>query len=245
LRAVCLAGSPAGERQEALTPNRRVEDRMFIGHFGAGFAAKPTTRKTSLGTLFLASQFIDLLWPVLLLLGLEAVEIAPGATRLVPLEFTHYPISHSLLAVGVWSVLFSAACYAVLRAVGPALVCGALVASHWFLDAITHIPDLLLFPGGDAKVGLGLWNRPALAVVLEVTVFAVGVFLYARSTRATSRVGAIALWALVAFLLVVHSVNIFGPAPPSVDAIAWTSQSQWLVVAWGFWVDRHREVRSS
>jgi hypothetical protein len=218
---------------------------MFLGHFGTGLAARPATRRTSLGTLFLASQFIDLLWPVFLLLGVEAVEIEPGATRLVPLEFTHYPISHSLLAVGVWSVLFSAARYAALRSAGPALVCGALVASHWFLDALTHKPDLLLYPGGSARVGLGLWNHPALAVVLEVTIFAVGVFLYARSTRATSRVGAIALWALVAFLLVVHSVNTFGPAPPSVDAIAWTSQAQWLLVAWGYWVDRHREMRSS
>ena len=75
---------------------------MFIGHFGVGLAAKPAAKQTSLGTLFLASQFIDLLWPTLLLLGLESVKIVPGATKLTPLEFVHYPISHSLVAVVVW-----------------------------------------------------------------------------------------------------------------------------------------------
>ena len=54
---------------------------MFIGHFGVGFALKSLAPRISLGTLFLAAQFIDLLWPSLLLLGLERVEIAPGITK--------------------------------------------------------------------------------------------------------------------------------------------------------------------
>jgi hypothetical protein len=61
---------------------------VFIGHFGVGFGAKAAAPKTSLGTLFLAAQFTDLLWPSLLLLGLEKVEIAPGITRVTPLDFT-------------------------------------------------------------------------------------------------------------------------------------------------------------
>ena len=217
---------------------------MFIGHFGAGFAAKPAAKKTSLGTLFLAAQFIDLLWPTLLLLGLESVRIAPGATKITPLEFTHYPISHSLLAVVVWSVLFGLVYFFFCRSVLPAVVCSVLVASHWVLDAITHQPDLPLGPGGSTRIGLGLWNSPVFAIGLELLIFAGGLILYLRTTKPSDKVGSYALWSLVAFLILVYLMNIFGPPPPSVEAIAWTAQAQWLLVVWAYWVDRHRQLRA-
>ncbi len=44
---------------------------MFIGHFGIGFGAKAAAPRASLGTLFLAAQFLDLLWAALLLAGIE------------------------------------------------------------------------------------------------------------------------------------------------------------------------------
>ena len=218
---------------------------MFIGHFGAGLAAKTAARNTSLGTLFFAGQFLDLLWPTLLLLGVESVKIAPGATKLIPLEFTHYPISHSLLAVAVWSVLFGSVYFVLRRSSVAALICGGLVASHWILDALTHQPDLPLTPGGIARVGFGLWNYPVIAIVFESLIFAGGLALYLRTTRSTDKVGSIGFWLLIAFLVMVYSGNVFGPPPPSVDAIAWTSQAQWLLVAWGYWVDRHRELREA
>ena len=215
---------------------------MFVGHFGVGMAAKPAARSVSLGTLFLAAQFLDLLWPTLLLLGLETVEVAPGSTKLTPLEFTHYPISHSLLAVLGWSALFAAVYYAIRRAAKPAWVCGALVASHWLLDALSHKPDLPLYPGGSTQVGLGLWNHPPAAIGVELAMFVGGVWLYLRSTKATSRTGVWAFWSLMAFLVVIYVGNVAGPAPPSVSAVAWTAQAQWLLVAWGYWIDRHRSV---
>jgi len=218
---------------------------MFIGHFGAGLAAKPAARRVSLGTLFLAGQFLDLLWPTLLLLGLESVRIAPGATKLTPLEFTHYPISHSLLAVVVWAALFAAACLVLRRSVRTAIVCGVLVLSHWLLDALVHQPDLPLSPGGLTRVGLGLWNHPVFELSLEALIFVVGLVLYLRATRSLTRVGSIGFWSLIAFLALIHLGNIFGPPPPSVSAIAWAGQAQWLLVAWGGWVDRHREMRTA
>ncbi len=36
------------------------------------------------------------------------------------------------------------------------------------------------------------------------------------------------------------AASIFGPPPPSPAAIAWSAQSMWLLVAWGYWVDSHR-----
>jgi hypothetical protein len=43
---------------------------------------------------------------------------------------------------------------------------------------------------------------------------------------------------------VIHFASLFGPPPPSVTALAWVGQAQWLLVAWGYWVDNHRRARS-
>ena len=215
---------------------------MFLGHFGVGFGAKAAAPKTSLGTLFLAAQFTDLLWPTMLLAGLETVEIAPGITRVTPLRFTDYPITHSLIAVLGWAALFSGVYFLLKRYPKGAWVCGLAVISHWVLDALTHRPDLPLIPGGAARIGLGLWNSLPATLVVELAIFALGVGLYLRTTRAADRIGSIALWALVGFLLVIYFANIFGTPPPSVTALAWVGQAQWLLVIWAYWIDRHRRA---
>ncbi len=213
---------------------------MFLGHFGVGFGAKAAAPKTSLGTLFLAAQFVDLLWPTFLLVGLETVEIAPGITTVTPLDFTNYPITHSLVAALLWASLFAAAYYLLRRYPKGAWICGAAVLSHWLLDLLTHRPDLPLAPGTEARAGLGLWNSLPATLVVEFAIFAIGVWLYLRSTRALDRRGSVALWSLVGFLLFIYFSNIFGPPPPSTAAIAWLGQTQWLLVIWAFWIDRHR-----
>ena len=218
---------------------------MFLGHFGIGFGAKAAAPKTSLGTLFLAAQFIDLLWPSLLLVGLETVEISPGITRVTPLDFTAYPITHSLIAVLVWASLFAATYYLLRRYPKGAWVCGAAVLSHWVLDALTHRPDLPLIPGGATRIGLGLWHSLPATLVVELGIFAIGVGLYVRSTRPADRVGSVALWVLVGFLLVTYFGAVFGPPPPSVTALAWVGQAQWLLVIWAYWIDRHRVTDDS
>jgi hypothetical protein len=38
---------------------------MFIGHFAAGFATKKMSNSLSLVIMFIAVQFLDLLWPIL------------------------------------------------------------------------------------------------------------------------------------------------------------------------------------
>lgn len=213
---------------------------MFIGHFGMGFAAKQAAPRLSLGTAFLAAQFLDLLWPTLLLLGLESVRIAPGATAVTPLVFEHYPISHSLLAVVGWGIAMGVAYALVSKNTRGAIVVGLLVLSHWLLDAIVHVPDLPLMPGSDAMVGMGLWQSKAATLAVEVPIFATGVWLYVRATRATDKAGRYGLIGLVAFLALIHAGNLFGEPPPSVTAIAWVGQAQWLLVAWAYWVDAHR-----
>jgi hypothetical protein len=218
---------------------------MFIGHFAVGFAGKRAAPAVSLGTLFLAAQLLDLLWPTFLLLGIESVRIAPGITAMTPLDFISYPYSHSLLAAVGWSVLLGLVYWLLRRrrrghVLRDGALLGGVVASHWVLDYVTHCPDLQLAPGIATRVGLGLWySRPA-SLTVELLLFLVGVAVYARATTARDRVGRYALWGLVAFLLGTYLAAAFGPPPPDVTVLAWSGQSLWLLVAWGYWVDRHR-----
>lgn len=215
---------------------------MFIGHFGIGMGAKAAAPRPSLGTLFLAAQFIDLLWPTLLLLGLERVEIAPGITRMTPLDFIAYPYTHSLLAVLGWGALLGGVYLWVRKDRRGALVLALAVVSHWVLDLLVHRPDLPLWPGGP-RVGMGLWNLPALAIPLELVLFGAGAWLYLTRTAPTDRTGRYAAPALIAALLLIHAANLFGPPPEQVEAIAWAGHLQWLFVAWAYWADAHRQAR--
>jgi hypothetical protein len=213
---------------------------MFIGHFGAGFGAKPIARKVSLGSLFLAAQFIDLLWATLLLFGVERVRIVPGAAAVTPLLFEHYPVSHSLFAVLGWAAVVGCAYLLLRRQRVGALVLAALVLSHWGLDAIVHQPDLPLFPGSNTLIGLDAWSSLPLTLAIEIPLFALGAWLYARATVPSDPIGRWGFRALIVFLLLIYAASLFGAPPPSVGAIAWVGQSQWLLVLWGYWIDAHR-----
>jgi membrane-bound metal-dependent hydrolase YbcI (DUF457 family) len=212
---------------------------MFIGHFAVGFAAKRVAPRASLGTLFMAAQFIDLLWPTLLLLGVERVRIAPGITAFTPLDFEHYPWTHSLLAVLNWGLLFGVVYFLIQRDRRTSLVLGLLVVSHWALDFLTHRPDLLLWPGSP-RVGLGLWDSVAGSLAVELILFVFGILVYLRATTARDALGRWTLWGLVVFLLAIYSADRLSPPPPNVMAIAWVGHAQWLLVAWAYWIDRHR-----
>ena len=214
---------------------------MFIGHFGVGFGAKAAAPRVSLGTLLLAAQFVDLLWPLFVLLGVERVRIDPGNTAVTPLDFVSYPVTHSLLTGVGWAVLVGGAYLATRRRLRGAAVVAAAVVSHWVLDWVSHRPDLPIVPGG-SKVGLGLWNSVPATVVVESLIFAAGIALYLRATCARDRVGHWALWALVAFLAIAYAGNLAGPPPPSVKALGWVGLATWLFVPWGYWIDRHREA---
>jgi FtsH-binding integral membrane protein len=213
---------------------------MFIGHFAVALAAKRAAPEVSLGTLFLAAQLADLVWPTLVLLGLEAFAIRPGITAVTPLDFIRYPYSHSLVALGAWGAALGIAYFLWKRKAWPAAVVFAVVLSHWLLDFITHRPDLPLTLAGAERFGLGLWHSRIATLAVEGTLFGACVWLYARTTRPLDRAGRWSFIAFVAFLVVVYLANLFGPPPPSVAAVAWTAQAIWLLVAWGYWIDRHR-----
>jgi len=212
---------------------------MFVGHYAVALATRPSARRAPLWVLILAVQWPDLLWPILLLAGVEQVRIDPGNTVVTPLDFVRYPISHSLLLDLVWGALLAAIVHWRYRDPKSSLWVGAAVVSHWVLDWITHRPDLPLWPGGP-RVGLGLWGSVSGTLLVELSLLAIGVVLYVRGTRAVDRTGQWAFWSLLALLLAIYVSNLLGPPPPSEAALAWVSLSLWLLLPWAAWIDRHR-----
>lgn len=152
---------------------------MFVGHYGVSFAAKKYEASIPLWALFVAVQLLDVAWAPFVLLGIEKVRIVPGITASNPLDLYYMPYTHSLVAALLWS----AAAFAVWRLVRPragmtaALIVAVAVFSHWVLDFVVHRPDLPLYDNS-AKVGLGLWNLPALAFGLEAALLLGGAWLY-------------------------------------------------------------------
>jgi len=214
---------------------------MFIGHYALALAAKRAAPRTSLGTLFLAVQLADMLWPVLLIVGWEHAHFVPGPNPFLTLWLDSIPISHSLLTLIAWGVLFAAVYRMRTGYAKGAVVVALAVLSHWVLDVVTHRPDMPLYPGGP-KLGLGLWNSAAGTIVVEAAMFVVGVRMYLRATRARDAVGRYGLAALLAVLVLSYVGSLLGGPPPSMRAVEIGGIIfGWLFVWWAAWGDRHRE----
>lgn len=220
---------------------------MFVGHFAVGLAAKRYAPRVSLGTLFLACQALDLIWPPLVLAGVEKVRVDHAATAFTPFDFIHYPWSHSLLMTLIWS----AVAFAITRLLRftnlDAAIVAGVVFSHWLLDVITHRPDMPI-AFGETKIGLGLWQSVPATLVVELGLFFSAALIYTRVTKPEDRIGRIAFWSLVAFLLAAYGANAFAPKPPAdlpASAIAGPALSMWLLVVWAHWADKHRRARDS
>jgi hypothetical protein len=214
---------------------------MFIGHFALGFAAKREVPRVSLAALFAAAQLADLLWPFFLLLGWEQVRPADTTNPFLGLDFVSFPLSHSLLLLAAWGIVFG---YVYTKSTGASpsafLWLAALVVSHWVLDAATHLPDMPLYPGGP-KIGLGLWKSPAATVAVESAMFGAGLVVYLRATRARDVAGRWATVGLIALLVIAYGASLAGGAPPdtttlAIGAIAGAA----LIIGLSAWADRHR-----
>ncbi len=216
---------------------------MFVGHFAAGLAAKPFAPRVPLPVLLAAPQVLDIVWPVLVGAGIERARVEPGHLPAAPLVLEHMPWSHSLLAAIGWALLSAFAYLAWRRERRGAIVVGLLVLSHWLLDWVTHEPDMALYPGSE-RYGLGLWHSLPATLAVELAMFAAGVWLYSRATRATGRWGRAGWYALVGFLLIGYLAAIFSKPPPTIDAVVISAFVLIaLIITWSWAVDRQRPSR--
>jgi len=217
---------------------------MFVGHFAAALGARKIAPEVPLGVAVTAAFGLDLVWPILLLAGVEVVRVSVGDTAFTNLAFESYPWTHSLALVVVWSGLASVAGRGLLGTWRAGAVVGALVLSHWVLDWVTHRPDLPLWPGGPRE-GLGLWNSIPGTIVVEAGLFAVGIWLYLRVTTAKDRVGTAALAALLTLCGLIWISQPWAPPPDSPRAVALGALALWLLPPWAAWAERHRRLRAT
>ena len=217
---------------------------MFVGHLAVSLGAKVAEPRAPLAALVAASFGLDLLWPLLLLMGIETVSVAPGNTAFTPLAFDSYPWSHSLLMAVVWGSVAGGLTFRVTAHRRVSLLVGGLVVSHWLLDLVTHRPDLPLWPSGPL-VGLGVWHSIAATLLLEGALFLTMILLFVRSLPARDATGRWALWTLVGLTTIIWVSQPWSPPPPSTQAVAGVGLATWILPCWAWWIDQHRQPRDA
>jgi hypothetical protein len=220
---------------------------MFVGHYAPALALRPRAPLLPLWTLFVCVQLLDFLWDALVLAGVEHVRIVPGFTGSNDLDLYDMPITHSLAGAVAISAIAGLAALAILRgrpgARGAAIVVAIAVASHWALDALVHVSDLTIAGGSTPRVGLGLWNRPAISLALELGLVVLG-GAYAARARGSLRAARPVL-ALTGVLVVVGLVERVVPAPGTPPALVSTAFAMYVLFALGAWMVDRAERRAS
>jgi hypothetical protein len=201
---------------------------MFVGHYAPGLGLRRASGGVPLWVLFLAVQFVDVLWSILIMLGVEKVRITPGFTASSPLDLYYMPYTHSLVASVGWALLLGWMASLVWSRRGGVVV-GLCVLSHWFLDLPVHVADLPLW-GDVHKVGFGLWDRPVIAFVLEAAVLFIGAAIYAKHARSK-----VAVWIFALVMLAIQMTNFVMPPPEEVAQFAMMALSSYLVFAAAAW----------
>jgi hypothetical protein len=213
---------------------------MFVGHYGVSFAMRPEAKRVPLWVWFIAVQWMDVVWSVLVLLGVEKVRIVPGFTEANALDLYYMPYTHGLPGSIVLSLILGA--IVSLFTSGSRARTMLLVAvasfSHWVIDLLVHVPDLPLYDN-TAKVGLGLWRHVILSFPLELIFLGLGAWLYARATTFKGAKGRNVFWAFLVFLVVLQIYANFGPPPSSPAAMAVIALALYAVLALASaWVER-------
>jgi hypothetical protein len=203
---------------------------MFIGHYGPALGAKAYLQRIPLFVLFLAVQWLDVVWSVLVMAGIENARVVPGLMEGSTLDLYAMPYTHGLLGAVVLSALFGGCVAPFMRGDEVAVfwIVTFCAFSHWVLDFLVHRPDLLIY--GDIKVGLGLWRWIRVSLPLEFISLLIGAWLYARYVPARGY-GNTALWVFVACMTGIELYATFGPDPVSPIAEARTALVGYLALA--------------
>ena len=212
---------------------------MFIGHWAPALAAAAHPKAPGLGTLFLAGQLVDWAFFAFVLADIEHLRLSPGISAMNPMDLYHMPYTHSLVGAAAFAAGFAALVWLATRSHVAAIIGGAVVVSHWFVDLLVHVPDLTLL-GSPPKFGLGLWNYPAVAMPLELGLVALAFAVLIRARRPARR-GLVALGILAAAMLTVQAVNWFGPEPtePNLAAALVVFGTYGVITLIAAWAGRH------
>jgi len=205
---------------------------MFVGHYGVSFAAQPLGKRVPLWVWFIAVQWLDVVWSVMVLMGIEKLRIVPGFTEANALDLYYMPYTHSLPGSIVLSLIFGGivALFTTGNRGATILLVAAASFSHWVLDLVVHTPDLPLYDNA-AKVGFGLWRHVAISFPLELIVLWLGAWLYTRATAFASTQGQYVFWGFVMLLAALQVYANFAPPPSTPDAMAVTALALYMVLA--------------
>jgi membrane-bound metal-dependent hydrolase YbcI (DUF457 family) len=157
---------------------------MVAGHFGLAAAVKSRVPTAPLWALMVATQWLDIIFVPLFLLGIETIDPTDTAN---PNAYgggvIHAVYTHSLVgALALSALLGGLAWLRWGRRVGVTI--GLVAFSHWILDLLVHRPDLPILPGDRGNLPLlvfGLWQVPVAAGLVELALVVVGAVLYYRA----------------------------------------------------------------
>ncbi len=221
---------------------------MFVGHYAASFALKKVDKNASLGMLFLAAQFVDILFFPFVMMGIEHFRFVENFTASTHFDLYFMPYTHSLVASFFWAlVVYLAFKYLPIRTAGNkakvALVMAAGVLSHWFLDLLVHTPDLPLLGDDSLKLGLGIWNNAMATFLLEAVLLVGALLLYLKETQPVTPGGKYAMSVFVVVMLAINANNIFGtPMAHDVTSLSLTALAAYFIFAGvAFWLDKKRQ----
>ena len=205
---------------------------MFIGHYGAAYAAKAVAPKAPLAAYFLAVQALDVLFSVFVLSGIEHMEIVHKYTSYNPYRLYDMPITHSLVGSLGWAVAVAIVAMLVRLPRRESLVLGLAVFSHFLLDLPVHTPDLSIAGNDTAKLGLGLWNNVPLVIALELLILVGGWVLFSRSKRSDATFPKQRNRIFLGVLALLTIVTPFMPDPASPAVFAVQALVLYCVLAW-------------
>lgn len=206
---------------------------MLAGHYAPAYLLRVRFPDVPLLALFLAVQASDIIFFILVPLGIERVAVDPAVRGPLGMDLLHMPYTHSFTLTLLYAAIAAGIGTAFRHwRVGVALALAVL--SHWGFDAIVHEPDLPLTPDGARRIGLGLWREASIAYALEIGLVVVSSIWLAR--RVPSPSARRWIYASAAVLVLIHTRYVLVPPPESPTQLALGAEIVYLVMAAIAWI---------